>query len=219
MREGPFAADEIAVPAQDSVWLEQEQQLVQLGFCVATEAHKFVGKESKSKLLPARNAEWLRMMSLQDTQLLAQQQDFEVLVVLGASGDGEEVEQQRDDLREKKVEHSLMACMSCAEQPGTAGCRSRTAHSASLRIFRTLHISDAVPGRKKWHRCLNSACASGDEKEHVQGPEPGCFNCEEVASKKLLPILVQEAAPTAALPGPLGSGRHLLSLHYSSVYL
>jgi hypothetical protein len=130
--------DEVAAPAQDGVGLEQEQHLVQLGFSVAPQANKFAGKDSQGELLPARNAGCLRMAWLEDAQLLAQQQDFEVLIALGAASDGEEVEQQQDDLSKKKVEHRLTACMSCAGPRVPGRCRSRAAHSAAVRIFRTL---------------------------------------------------------------------------------
>jgi hypothetical protein len=146
--EGPLAADEVAAPAQDGVGFEQEQHLVQLGFSVAPQAKKFAGKDSQGELLPARNAGCLRMVSLEDAQLLAQQQDFEVLIALGAASDGEEVEQQQDDLSKKKVEHRLTACMSCAGPRVPGRCRSRAAHSAAVRIFRTLQ------GRKSSHPAL-----------------------------------------------------------------
>jgi hypothetical protein len=67
------------------------------------------------------------MVPLHDAQLRAQQQDFEVLIAWGAADDGEEVEEQRDDLRKNEVEQRLMACMRCAGQPGVGRCRFQIA--------------------------------------------------------------------------------------------
>jgi hypothetical protein len=147
--EGPFAAQEIAVPTQDGVRLKQEQHLLPRGFRVAIEGGKLAREHGESELLPARNAGWRGMLSWEEAQLLTAQQDFEVLVGWGACGKGDEVKQQRDNLSKKKVEHSRIDGTSCAGPPEAAGDRFRAARSATGRSFRTLQGSKrGKPGEK-----------------------------------------------------------------------
>jgi hypothetical protein len=102
MPEGPLAPYQITVPTQDCAGLEQEEYLVQFGFRAGavSEACEFSSKNCQSELLTARGMRRLGMVAFQDEQLVAEQQDLQILMVVRTVGSGNEVEQTGEEVCE-----------------------------------------------------------------------------------------------------------------------
>ncbi|HSH78288.1 MAG TPA: hypothetical protein VLA19_07120, partial [Herpetosiphonaceae bacterium] len=101
----PFAPHELAMPLQQRVRLEQEDDLTEAGTSTRRQCRQFAGEDDQGELLAPRNAGRVRLLPLEDAQLLAEEEDLNILVLLSLMAQPEEVEQQRVRLGEKKAQH------------------------------------------------------------------------------------------------------------------
>ena len=92
--EGPFAPHELTMPFQQRVGLEQEDDLTKVGASTVRQCCQFAGENDQGELLPPRNARRVRLLPLEDAQLLAKEQDLNIFVMAGSSKQPDEVEQQ-----------------------------------------------------------------------------------------------------------------------------
>ncbi len=81
------------MPAQHGIWLEQEQHSVQFCSRAASRTCETGSENRQGEFLQTRNVELLRMLTLENAQLLTKDQYLHVLVVLGVSVGGEQVKQ------------------------------------------------------------------------------------------------------------------------------
>jgi hypothetical protein len=86
VNDGRFTADQRAVPFKQGIRLEEEGHLVQAVMTDALEGGEFGSKDSQGQLIPARNPRLVWLLALENTQLLAEQQDFEIFVAPRALG-------------------------------------------------------------------------------------------------------------------------------------
>src|SRR3712207_5945340 len=77
--ESPLAADQLAVPLQDGLRLEQQEHLVQGGAWARGDPGQLGREHRQGQLLPAGEAWWLGSLTLKQPELVAQQQDLDVL--------------------------------------------------------------------------------------------------------------------------------------------
>jgi hypothetical protein len=77
---------------------------------------QFAGEDDQGEVLPAGNAGRVRLFALKHAQLLAEEQDFNVLVLLSSTRYPDEVEQHREGLREKQADHDGRSCRDHAKQ-------------------------------------------------------------------------------------------------------
>ncbi len=79
------------MPFEQGIGLGEEDHLVQAVSAVTPETGELSSQKGEGPLRRARNTRSPRMLALEDAQLRAEQQDFEILVMLGALGDSEKV--------------------------------------------------------------------------------------------------------------------------------
>ncbi len=58
----------------------------------------------------------MRLCALEDTELLAEEQDLNVLVIVRLDNEHDEVKQHRPDMRQEIKDHTSSNCRGCAEQ-------------------------------------------------------------------------------------------------------
>ncbi len=92
--ERPFPPYQLSMPFQQGLGFEQEDDLAEPRAAVVRQRRQFPGKDKQWDFLPARDAGRTGMLPLQDTQLLAQQEDLYVFVTLGSARHGAKVEQK-----------------------------------------------------------------------------------------------------------------------------
>ncbi len=80
------------------------------------QCRQFASENEQNEFLPARDAWWLGLFALEDTELLPQEQDFEIFVMLASTTKPDEVEQERERLREKKEKHAGSRCRDHAQR-------------------------------------------------------------------------------------------------------
>jgi hypothetical protein len=124
--EGPLSTDQLAVPCEQGLRFEQQDKLAQPGAGAGRHHRQFTDKDNQGKFLPTGNARWVGLLALEDAQLLAEQQDLEILVMVGLANDSDEIEQERQDKLQEKEHHASRSCMKCA-------CRCRRTAQLQLR--------------------------------------------------------------------------------------
>ena len=65
-RERPFAADQFAVPFQNRVWLEQEDDTVMMSASPTHYIREVRSEDGQYEFLSPGNARWPRLLALQD---------------------------------------------------------------------------------------------------------------------------------------------------------
>ncbi len=105
--KGPFPPYKFAVPLQQRVRLEEEHDVTEPGTSTSCHRREFAGKDEQCQFLPAGNAGRVSVLPLENTELLLQEQDLDILVMLGSTVQADEVEEQRERLRENKVDHGV----------------------------------------------------------------------------------------------------------------
>ncbi len=104
------------MPREQGVRLEEEDDLGEVGTSRVRHDTQFVGEDDQGELLPAGNVGRVRLCALEDAQLLPQQQDLDILGMIGLTTQPDEVEQQREDVCEQNEDHDEGSCRDCAEQ-------------------------------------------------------------------------------------------------------
>ncbi len=104
--ERPFSPNKLAMPLQVRVGFEQEYNLTESVASIGRQSCHFTSEDEQRALLPPRNARWVGLLALENPQLLAQEKNFEVLVMVSLPAQSDEVEQQRERLGEKKEKHA-----------------------------------------------------------------------------------------------------------------
>jgi hypothetical protein len=94
------------VPLQQRVGFEQEHDVTKLGPAAVRQVRQFTSEDDQRKFLPAGNARRVRIFTLENPQLLPQEQDFDILVVVSLTTQSDEVEQQREGVCHKEKEHA-----------------------------------------------------------------------------------------------------------------
>ena len=78
------------------------------------------GEDGKNGLVPARNTRWAGVFALKDTELAAQQQDLQILLVIGALSGGEQIQEQRKDLEQHLYSHLIESSTSISNKDAVA---------------------------------------------------------------------------------------------------
>jgi hypothetical protein len=103
--ERPRATDQLAVPAQDGLGREEHQALPPRRAGAVGVPPERSDHDRESQLLPARRAYSAGLGAVQDAELVAQQEDLELLLPRIASSTHGEVEQPRWQGRQHAVDH------------------------------------------------------------------------------------------------------------------
>jgi hypothetical protein len=86
------ASRQIPLPFEHGIRLAHQQHLVQFGFGPATERSQLGSKPGPTTFLPVCEAWSSRMVALPNAQLLAPDQEFEILLVIAAAPSGKKVD-------------------------------------------------------------------------------------------------------------------------------
>ncbi len=81
------------MPLQECVRLEEEYDVTKPGTNTDGECRQLAGEDNQCELLPPGNAGSVQLFELKHAQLLAEEQDFNVLVLLKLTRDPGEIEQ------------------------------------------------------------------------------------------------------------------------------
>ncbi len=101
--KGPFSSDQLSVPVKDCVGLEQQDDFIQ-GATRAFGVPSELGSEQRENaFLPDRDAGWpgVGESALQDTELVAKQEDLKVLVLVRQTAGGEQIQEQSEKLHQQ----------------------------------------------------------------------------------------------------------------------
>ena len=72
------------MPLQERVGLKEEHDLTEPRPCAVRQPRQFAGEDEQGEFLPAGNARRTGLFPLQDAQLLAEEQDLQILVMFNA---------------------------------------------------------------------------------------------------------------------------------------
>ena len=100
---GPLASDQLAVPLQHRVRLEQEEVLLELAPRADGQPGERGGQDGQGQPLAARQPG--RALALQQTHLVPQHENLEVLVAVAWSSARDQVDEERHEMREHEPEH------------------------------------------------------------------------------------------------------------------
>ena len=75
--KGPFPPHKLAMPLQERVGLDQEDDLTESSVRLRTHRGEFADEDEEGEFLPSRNARRMRLFALEDAELVTQEQDFE----------------------------------------------------------------------------------------------------------------------------------------------
>lgn len=92
--DGPFPPYKLAVPLQQRVGLEEENNLTEAAASAEGQSRQFAGKNNQGVFLPSRNPLSVRLFALENPELLPQENDFDILVMLTSTTHPDEVEQE-----------------------------------------------------------------------------------------------------------------------------
>jgi hypothetical protein len=70
------------------------------------------------------------LFALQDPQLLAEEQEFNVLILLSPTRDPDEVDQRRSNVRQKQEDHNVRQCRNRADQRTSSANHASAGRSA-----------------------------------------------------------------------------------------
>ena len=93
------------MPAQQRVWLEQEQKVAQLLSQRSPCPLVLSYEGSKQKFLEARESRCALLSTADDGELLTQEQDFQVFLIKRLSNDVKDVEQKDNELVKRIPKH------------------------------------------------------------------------------------------------------------------
>jgi len=102
---GPRAPDQLAMPFQDRVRLEEEQVLVELVPRADGKPGERGGQDGQDQPLPAREAGRAGALALQQAHLLPQHHDLEILVTTALPRAADHVDEERHEMCEYEPEH------------------------------------------------------------------------------------------------------------------
>jgi hypothetical protein len=102
---GPFAPHDFTMPADHGHRLEQPHAVFQSLARMTGFPFQPHGYDRQRHLLPARNLRSSRLFSLDDPQLLAQQQDLQVFFALRQPGDRRHIQHKFPDKQHDTKEH------------------------------------------------------------------------------------------------------------------
>ncbi len=103
---GPLATDQLAVPLQDGLRLEQQDAVVQSRPRAGGHVQQLAGQGREGELLPAGEA-GRRALALEQAHLVRQQEDLQVLVAVGPTPDADEVDEERHEMHEHEPAHEV----------------------------------------------------------------------------------------------------------------
>ncbi len=166
-----FSPNKLAVPLQQRVRFEQEDDLTEAAAGAGGQSRQFAGEDNHREFVPAGNVWCVGMLALQNAELLPQKQNLDIFVMLSPTTQPDEVEQQRERVREKKEKHARWCCRDHAKRRDHQ--RERTSCGALNRLWRA---SDALSAPYEARRRI--AMASRPCSVRYPGwldfvPEPG----------------------------------------------
>jgi hypothetical protein len=108
--EGPFSANKLAVPLQQGVGLDEEDDLAEPGARLRTHRGQFADEDEEDEFLPARQAGRMRLFPLKDAELLAQEQDLSIFIGFSSTPKPDQIEQDREGVCQKHLHHANTRC-------------------------------------------------------------------------------------------------------------
>jgi hypothetical protein len=96
------------VPFQDGLRLKEQQDLAQAFAPSRSHGFQPCGQGRQAQLFPARNPGRLGLLPFHNTQLLTQQQDFEVFTTIQLSEEGEQIQYEREERSHNKPAHRVL---------------------------------------------------------------------------------------------------------------
>jgi hypothetical protein len=103
--EGLLAPDQVPMPLQDRVGLEQEHVSVELLPRAGGQPDERGSQDSQGQLLPAREAERVALLALQQAHLVSEHEDLQLLVAALHPPRDEQVNKVCDEMRDHEPEH------------------------------------------------------------------------------------------------------------------
>ena len=131
------------MPFEQCLRFDQENNLTKSSASRGRHRGQLSSEDDEGEFLPAGDVRWAWLLALEDPQLLAQKEDLDIFVMLTSMTKPDEVEQQRERLREKKEKHAGLvlqgSCRSAqsSAKPNNVQLTKKALHSLR-RIFRTL---------------------------------------------------------------------------------
>ncbi len=104
--ECPLAPDQLAVPAQDRLGLEEEHIAVELVPRADGQPRERGGQDGQGQPLPAREAGRAGALALQQAHLVPQHEDLEVLVAVAPPRADHQVNEECGEVCEHEPEHA-----------------------------------------------------------------------------------------------------------------
>ncbi len=120
--EGPFAPNKVAVPFEQCLRFEQENNLTKSSATGGRHRGQLSSEDEEGELLPAGNAWRAWLCALENAELLAEEQDFDILVMVSLSAQSDEVEEDREDVCYKEKGHADWRCRDRAAQRKQTMC-------------------------------------------------------------------------------------------------
>ena len=114
--DDPLAAGWLAVPPEDGVRLAEQDAVIQFRPRAGGQVRQLAGQDREGELLPAGQA-GLRPLALQQAHLVLQQEDLEVLVVVGTAPGRDQVDEEGREMREHEPAHKPLPPLSITSQP------------------------------------------------------------------------------------------------------
>ena len=145
--EGPFSTTELAVPFEQCLRFEQENNLTKPSTSRGRHRGQLSSQDDQGELLPAGNAWRAWLFALENAELLAEEQEFDILVMVSLSAQSDEVEEEREDVCHKEKGHADWRCRDRAEQ------RKQTMCGALKSLWRPSDAVSAPYGGQRG-RCL-----------------------------------------------------------------
>jgi hypothetical protein len=103
---GPFPPHQLSVPAKDCFWLKESNETFELLYRPFRLLSQTGGQYRKGQLFSPIGLNWFVLFTLQDPQLLSQDEDFQVFVSFGCATKTKQGENHGEQLRNDKPDHA-----------------------------------------------------------------------------------------------------------------
>jgi hypothetical protein len=104
--EGPLSRDQLAVPFEHRIGLDQQQALLQPLTKTVPARFETRSQHRQDQLFTAREARCVLDSALQEPELVTQHQDFQVLFTLSLPSNREQIEQERNEKGKERAKHT-----------------------------------------------------------------------------------------------------------------
>jgi hypothetical protein len=105
---GPLAPDQLAVPREDRVRLEEEQVLVEPGARAGGQPGQRRSQDGEGELLAVREPGRAGALALEQAHLVPQHEDLEVLLAVAAPRAKDQIDEERDEMPEYEPQHPAL---------------------------------------------------------------------------------------------------------------